>query len=163
MPLNAYFTAMLGAKRRGAAQFQYRGSTYTRGTTPSGLVVYKKGPVVYRSGAEEVVDVNRVTAAEEFIKKIKKSEQSFNVITRISNYDLKGIQNDIVKRLIEEYKSLDEANKTAVTQWANQIKDSDRHLERESRPKREDYFGGGSDPSPYLLFSDIPAGKRTVT
>ena len=38
---NAYFQALLTAKAAGAAHFEYRGTTYTRGVTRSGMVVYR--------------------------------------------------------------------------------------------------------------------------
>ena len=41
-PLNPYFKAMLAAKKKDAASFQYNGNTYRRTVLGTGLVTYKK-------------------------------------------------------------------------------------------------------------------------
>ena len=41
-PLNPYFKAMLAAKKKDVASFQYKGSTYKRTVLATGLVTYKK-------------------------------------------------------------------------------------------------------------------------
>lgn len=40
--VNAYFKAMLKAKKSNAKSFVYKGKTYKKGKTKNGLVVYKK-------------------------------------------------------------------------------------------------------------------------
>ena len=40
--LNPYFKAMLKAKKSNAKSFKYKGKTYTRRKTKTGLVTYKK-------------------------------------------------------------------------------------------------------------------------
>ena len=40
--LNPYFKAMLKAKKTGAPSFTYKGTTYKRNKTKTGLITYKK-------------------------------------------------------------------------------------------------------------------------
>lgn len=40
--LNGYFSAMLKAKKSGASSFSYKGKTYKKTKSKTGLVVYKK-------------------------------------------------------------------------------------------------------------------------
>ena len=99
MPLNAYFTAMLEAKRAGRPSFVYRGTTYRRATTPSGLVVYKKGPVVYRSGAEETMSFKEIMIG---IHKLSYDEKKrFYVIC----HNERGFSKDKEDNLYALYKS----------------------------------------------------------
>lgn len=41
-PMNAFFKAMLAAKKSKANSFQYNGNTYKAMTTKTGMTVYKK-------------------------------------------------------------------------------------------------------------------------
>jgi hypothetical protein len=40
--MNEYFTKMIEAKKSGADSFEYKGNTYVKQTTKTGLVTYKK-------------------------------------------------------------------------------------------------------------------------
>ena len=40
--MNEYFTKMVAAKKRGAESFEYKGNTYVKKTTKTGMSIYKK-------------------------------------------------------------------------------------------------------------------------
>ena len=40
--MNAYFKAMLEAKKNNLDSFQYKGSTYVKSTGKNGIILYKK-------------------------------------------------------------------------------------------------------------------------
>ena len=40
--MNEYFRKMTAAKKSGAASFEYKGKTYVKKTTKTGMIIYKK-------------------------------------------------------------------------------------------------------------------------
>lgn len=155
--LNAFFTSMLSAKRAGRPSFAYRGSTYRRGTTKSGLVVYKKGPVVYRAetpttetygvGVDErdpfredytPMHVPSMAQAMKLLESMEEPQQVFLYKALNGNAEYITYMNDDTKKIYRTIQRLDASNKEIIK---GKLEEITRGHPSYVRPNEYDEYG----------------------